>query len=144
MTSCADQCADARLHRKNADARARKYSITGTILQDCHKLKQSTAHNGIVMMQMQQARYGPQRQRDDIESASVISQSTTALYHICRKRDMGNNSSVIWATTASLYHSQRQRDIVHVASVICQYAGCVIQRYDDMVVCLHARQSIQQ
>ena len=39
MTSCAYQTPGLRSHRKNAPARARKYSIAGPILPDCHKLK---------------------------------------------------------------------------------------------------------
>ena len=39
MITLADQCADPCSHRRNAPARARKYSIAGPILPDCHKLK---------------------------------------------------------------------------------------------------------
>jgi hypothetical protein len=61
MITPADQWSDACPHRKNAHAHARKYSMAGLILPDCHKLKQLAAHNAIVMMQTPQVQYGPQR-----------------------------------------------------------------------------------
>ena len=88
MTSCADQWADCAPIEGNAQARTRKYSITGQITADCHKQSQFPAHNSIVILQTTPERYQDQQKRNMGNNSSVILQSTEALYRVCRKCDM--------------------------------------------------------
>lgn len=142
MITLADQCADPCSHRKNAPARARKYSIAGPILPDCHKLKQSAAHNGIVMMQMPQTCYGPQRQRDDIERASV--KCSYAPWRIMQQRDDAAMRLCAYGHKSIMgpcaYVAMRMRALWgHEAMRLCAYDGSVM-----MPLCGYAHESIER
>ena len=156
MTSCADQWAGSPPIEGNAQARARKYCIAGPIPQDCHKLKQSAAHNGIVMMQMPQTCYGPQRQRYDIERASVkcsyapwriMQQRDDAAMRLCaygHKSIMGPCAYVAMRMRA-LWGHEGMRLCAYVGSVmtpLCGYAHESIERHDSMRLCAYGHMTL--
>ena len=125
MTSCADQWAGSAPIERNAQAHARKYSITGPIVKLrapittalCGNQRQrSIGHNGTVMMRMSQVHYQDQRQHGGAYVVIVMMMITAAWWRIQQQHNQGNWREFSLITGANAQPQQLPQNLHAIAS----------------------------